>query len=93
MPSARFSAARIFGSFDCSRSLNTKVSTDWMPPTSLKNSSPISPACEARRTTMWPLPAFFMNQRNASKLRSPPPISSRPGEVLPGVFAAVSPSR
>ena len=92
MPSARFSAASTLGSLADSRSLNTKVSTDSMPPTSLKNSSPISPPCEARRTTMWPLPAFCMNQRSASKLRSPPPISSRPPLGLPGAFAAMSPS-
>src|SRR5690606_24585417 len=33
------------------------------------------------------------NQRKASKLRSPPPISSSPGAGLPGVGSAGSPTR
>src|SRR5690606_21841572 len=93
MPSAFARLARIAGSLADSRSWNTKVSTEATSPTSSWNSSPISPPIDARSTTTWPLPALARNQRRASWLRSPPPISSRPGDVTPGVGNEGSPAR
>src|SRR5690348_6372819 len=40
---------------------------------------------------MWPCPACAANHLKAASISRPPPISNRPGEVLPGVLAATSP--
>jgi hypothetical protein len=65
-PSALASAAITRGSCEALRSSNTNVSTEATPPTLVNNSSPASPAPDARRTTICPCPAFAPNQRNAS---------------------------